>query len=57
MWPVIGLSYGTVLGIAAALGGFAAFLLVLVLGLTGFFAGRVMEGDIDLNAMFTRRSA
>ncbi|GAA0978757.1 MULTISPECIES: hypothetical protein [Nocardiopsidaceae] len=57
MWPIVGLSYGTVLGLAAAFGGFAAFALVLVLGLVGFVAGRAMEGEIDLGEMFSRRSA
>ncbi|NKZ01081.1 hypothetical protein [Nocardiopsis alborubida] len=57
MWPIVGLSYGTVLGLAAAFGGFTAFALVLVLGIAGFVAGRAMEGEIDLTAMFSRRSA
>ncbi|MFD6100537.1 hypothetical protein ACFVWN_26530 [Nocardiopsis flavescens] len=57
MWPIVGLSYGTVLGLAGAFGGFTAFALVLVLGLVGFVAGRAMEGDIDLSEMFSRRSA
>ncbi|MBQ1084208.1 MULTISPECIES: hypothetical protein [unclassified Nocardiopsis] len=57
MWPIVGLSYGTVLGLSAAFGGFPAFALVLVLGLVGFVAGRAMEGEIDLAEMFTRRSA
>ena len=29
MWPIVGLSYGTVLGLAGAFGGFTAFALVL----------------------------
>jgi hypothetical protein len=57
MWPIVGLSYGTVLGLAGAFGGFTAFALVLVLGLVGFVAGRAMEGEIDLAEIFTRRSA
>jgi hypothetical protein len=57
MWPIVGLSYGTVLGLAGAFGGFPAFALVLVLGLVGFVVGRAMEGEIDLAEMFTRRSA
>ncbi len=57
MWPIVGLSYGTVLGLSAAFGGFTAFALVLILGLAGFVAGRAMEGEIDLTAMFSRRSA
>ena len=57
MWPIVGLSYGAVLGLAAGFGGFFAFSMVLVLGLVGFVAGRAMEGEIDLAEMFTRRSA
>ncbi|WP_017616118.1 hypothetical protein [Nocardiopsis salina] len=57
MWPIVGLSFGTVLGLAGAFGGFAAFALVLVLGVVGFVAGRAMEGEIDLAEIFTRRSA
>lgn len=56
MWSIVGLSYGTVLGLAGAFGGLTAFVLVLVLGLVGFVAGRAMEGEIDLAEMFTRRS-
>lgn len=57
MWPIVGLAFGTVLGLAGAFGGFAAFALVLVLGVVGFIAGRAMEGEIDLADIFTRRSA
>lgn len=57
MWSIVGLSYGTVLGLAGAFGGLTAFVLVLVLGLVGFVAGRAMEGEIDLAEMFSRRSA
>src|SRR5699024_11037091 len=57
MWSIVGLSYGTVLGLAGAFGGLTAFVLVLVLGLVGFVAGRAMEGEIDLAEVFTRRSA
>ncbi|MFV2197634.1 MULTISPECIES: hypothetical protein [unclassified Nocardiopsis] len=57
MWSIVGLSFGTVLGLAAAFGGFVAFALVLVLGAAGFVAGRAMEGEIDLAQVFTRRSA
>lgn len=56
MWPVVGLSYGTVLGLAAAFGGFTAFALVLILGLAGFVAGLAVEGEIDLTTVFARRS-
>lgn len=57
MWTIVGLSYGTVLGLSAAFGGFTAFALVLLLGLAGFVLGRAMDGELDLTTMFTRRSA
>ncbi|WP_198659285.1 hypothetical protein [Nocardiopsis sp. FIRDI 009] len=57
MWPIVGLAFGTVLGLAGAFGGFTAFVLVLGLGVAGFVAGRAMEGEIDLAQVFTRRSA
>ncbi|GAA3763561.1 hypothetical protein GCM10022402_46180 [Salinactinospora qingdaonensis] len=55
MWPIVGLAFGTVLGLASAFGGFWAFALVLLLGLAGFLAGRAFEGEIDLAELFTRR--
>ncbi|KQV03258.1 MULTISPECIES: hypothetical protein [unclassified Kitasatospora] len=45
---LIGLVVGMALGFAGYFGGFAAFLLVAVLGGVGFVAGRVIEGDLDL---------
>lgn len=56
MWPIVGLAFGTVLGLAGAFGGFVAFALVLVLGVIGFVAGRAMEGEVDLAELFSRRS-
>ena len=56
MWPVVGLSYGTVLGLAAAFGGVTAFALGLNRGLAGVVAGRAVEGEIDLTTVFARRS-
>ncbi|WP_327066557.1 hypothetical protein [Kitasatospora sp. NBC_01302] len=44
----IGLVAGMALGFAGYFGGFAAFLLVAVLGAVGFVVGRVLEGDLDL---------
>ena len=44
----IGLLVGIALGFAGAFGGFNAFLIVGILGLVGFVAGRVVEGQIDL---------
>lgn len=57
MWPIVGLSYGVVLGLAGGFGGLLAFVLVLVFGIVGFLAGRAMEGELDLAEVFTRRSA
>ncbi|MFD8701781.1 hypothetical protein ACFV1W_04030 [Kitasatospora sp. NPDC059648] len=45
---IVGLVVGMALGFAGYFGGFAAFLLVAALGLVGFVAGRLLEGDIDL---------
>jgi hypothetical protein len=58
LWPAIGLAFGTALGFAGAFGGFGAFLLVLVLGLVGFLAGRALVGDLHLGDLFgVRRRA
>jgi hypothetical protein len=40
--------FGLVLGLAAAFGDTAQFLLVLVFGLVGLFVGRVLDGAVDL---------
>ncbi|MFW5416653.1 hypothetical protein J0910_08540 [Nocardiopsis sp. CNT-189] len=56
LWPIVGLAFGSVLGVAGAFGGFGAFVLVLVLGLLGFLAGRAIQGDLDLSDLFTRRT-
>lgn len=50
-WPVIGLAFGTALGFAGAFGGAGGFLLVLVLGLVGFLAGRALTGQLDLGQL------
>jgi len=44
----IGLLTGLVLGLAAAFGGFGAFLIVLVLGTVGLLVGRYLDGSLDL---------
>ena len=49
---VIGLFVGLALGFAGAFGGFSAFLIVLVLGAIGFGAGRWLDGQLDLSALF-----
>ncbi|QVQ50323.1 hypothetical protein J4H86_15365 [Spiractinospora alimapuensis] len=54
MWAIVGLAYGSLLGLSAAFGGFGAFVLVLILGVVGFLAGRAYDGEIDLAALFLR---
>ncbi|MFE2105805.1 hypothetical protein ACFXAF_08025 [Kitasatospora sp. NPDC059463] len=44
---IVGLVVGMALGFAGYFGGFAAFLLVAVLGAAGFVVGRLLEGDIE----------
>lgn len=51
LWPMIGLAFGTALGFAGAFGGGGAFLLVLILGLVGFLAGRAVTGELDLGQL------
>jgi hypothetical protein len=55
IWSVAGLIFGTVLGLAGAFGGLNAFLIVLVMGVLGFFIGRVLEGGVDMSTMRPRR--
>ncbi|MEU2159504.1 hypothetical protein [Streptomyces sp. NPDC019208] len=43
-----GLWTGLVLGLAAAFGGFEAFLVLLVLGTVGLLVGRYLDGKLDL---------
>jgi nitrate/nitrite transporter NarK len=50
----LGLLTGLVLGIAAAFGGFGAFLVVLVLGALGLLVGRVLDGKLDLSQLTGR---
>jgi len=47
----VGLLAGLLLGIAAAVGGFGAFLLALVLGVLGYIIGGALDGEIDLGAL------
>jgi uncharacterized membrane protein YeaQ/YmgE (transglycosylase-associated protein family) len=49
-----GLLAGLILGIAGAFGGFGAFLTVLVLGAIGLVVGRVLDGQLDINAVLGR---
>ncbi|WP_186762714.1 hypothetical protein [Lentzea tibetensis] len=50
----LGLMTGLALGFAAAFGGFGAFLAVLVFGALGLFAGRVLDGKLDLSQLAGR---
>ncbi|MDX3663866.1 hypothetical protein PV646_41835 [Streptomyces sp. ID05-26A] len=50
----LGLLTGLALGLAAAFGGFSAFLVVLVFGALGLVAGRVAEGKLDLAQLLGR---
>jgi hypothetical protein len=49
-----GLLAGLALGLAGAFGGLGAFLIVLVLGAIGLIVGRVLDGQLDLNALLGR---
>ncbi len=51
---VLGLLVGLLLGLAAAFGGLGAFLIVLVLGATGFGVGRYLDGQLDLDGLTGR---
>lgn len=53
--PILGLGFGVALGFAGAFGGWSAFVIVLVLGLVGYFAGRALVGELDLSSMFATR--
>jgi len=47
----LGLLAGLLLGIAAAVGGFGAFLLALVLGVFGYIIGGALDGKIAVGAL------
>lgn len=51
----LGLMAGLLLGVAAAAGGFAGFLIALLLGAIGFVIGAQRDGEIDLSAVFRGR--
>jgi hypothetical protein len=55
VWALAGLAFGTILGVVAAFAGLYAFLIVLVLGAVGFFVGLMLQGDVQLPTMRTRR--
>ncbi|MCK6210709.1 DUF2273 domain-containing protein [Georgenia sp. EYE_87] len=48
----LGLLAGLLLGIAAVVGGFFGFLLVLVLGLVGLAIGAQLDGNVDVPSLF-----
>ncbi len=42
-------------GVRGAFGGFTAFVIVLVLGVVGFLAGRALTGELDLTELLGLR--
>jgi uncharacterized membrane protein len=50
----LGLLSGLALGLAAAFGGFTAFLLVLVFAAIGLTVGRVADGKLDITQLLGR---
>jgi 4-amino-4-deoxy-L-arabinose transferase-like glycosyltransferase len=50
----LGLLTGLALGLAAAFGGFGAFVVVLVLAAIGLLVGRVLDGKLDLSQLTGR---
>ena len=53
--PILGLVFGIALGFAGAFGGIGAFVIVLVLGVVGYLAGRALAGELDLSGLFASR--
>ncbi|MDR7085063.1 uncharacterized membrane-anchored protein YhcB (DUF1043 family) [Arthrobacter ginsengisoli] len=51
------LTIGLVLGIVLGFGGWLALLAAAILGLLGLLVGRVVEGKLDLQALFGRASS
>lgn len=49
-----GLLAGLILGAAGVIGGFAAFLAALIVGILGFVVGRVIDGELDLSSILGR---
>jgi 4-amino-4-deoxy-L-arabinose transferase-like glycosyltransferase len=50
----LGLLTGLALGLAAAFGGFGAFVIVLILAALGLLVGRVLDGKLDLSQLSGR---
>jgi hypothetical protein len=53
--PILGLVFGIALGFAGAFGSWVAFVIVLVLGVVGYLAGRALSGELDLSSLFLTR--
>jgi len=49
------LVFGIALGFAGAFGSWVAFVIVLVLGVVGYLAGRALSGELDLSSLFVTR--
>lgn len=49
-----GLLAGLILGATGAIGGFGAFLIALIVGVIGLVIGRVLDGELDINAVLGR---
>lgn len=49
-----GLLAGLILGSAAAVGGFSAFLIALLVGVVGLVVGRVLDGELELGDLLGR---
>lgn len=49
-----GLLAGLILGAAWAIDGFGALFVALILGVIGFVAGRVVDGELDLGELLGR---
>lgn len=47
----IGLLAGMGIGLAAIIGGFPGFLLVVALGAIGLIVGRVLDGELDVGSI------
>lgn len=51
----IGLIAGMGMGLAAIVGGFPGFLLVAALGAIGLIVGKVVDGEVDLSSVNSRK--
>ena len=50
----IGLFAGLLLAIAGIVGGFAGFVIALLLGVVGFLVGRYLDGELDVSELSER---